>query len=512
MKVSVIDLGFNSIKLVNYDVKKNGSFKAYQQEGVKVKLGEGLNNSTGYLSGAPVQRTIEALKMFRDIINFDSIDQVLPVATSVVREAANRDDFLKQIYKQTGFQFKVLSGQEEGLYSYVGALRAICMPTTLFFDLGGGSLELVYTENYTIKSIKSYPIGALRMSNMFGDKNGIFSKRNYSKIEQYIWDILPSKKEFMDMSVDTSLVGVGGTLRAMASYDQEIKRYGLDKIHQYEIDNLSVSSIARNVYKMDVDKLADNKAIGSDRAKTITAGAAIINLLMKKLDFEKIVVSAQGLREGVLYVFVNDPATYYSKKINDKKTQGFVTFACRPEILPRYTLTLIKPLIEAGIMREKEKIILACALREIAELPVMTNPQNLFHIMIDEENAFLSHSEQLVLALSIIHTRKEKAADWLYSRYKPMLESQNRESIGKISACIVLSSILERSKLEVQISIRGKKADIKMLPSTKQFVPATLLVEALKRFQQAFGISLSYHVAPEKRTALRESTISIDRG
>ena len=74
MKVSVIDLGFNSIKLVNYDVKKNGTFKAYQQEGVKVKLGEGLNHSTGYLSGAPVQRTIDALKMFRDIIDFDSID------------------------------------------------------------------------------------------------------------------------------------------------------------------------------------------------------------------------------------------------------------------------------------------------------------------------------------------------------------------------------------------------------------------------------------------------------
>ena len=511
MKVSVIDLGFNSIKLVNYDVKKNGTFKAYQQEGLKVKLGEGLNHSTGYLSGPPIQRTIDALKMFRDIIDFDSIDQVLPVATSVVREAVNKDDFLKQIYKQTGFEFKVLSGQEEGLYSYVGALRAICMPTTLFFDLGGGSLELVYTENYNIKTIQSYPLGALRISDMFGDKNGTFSKRNYNNMEQYIFDILPDKKEFFDRSVDATLVGVGGTLRAMARYDQEIRRYGLDKIHQYEIDNLSMSSIAKNFYKMDAAKLADNKAIGSDRAKTITAGAAIINLLMKKLDFEKIVVSAQGLREGVLYVFVHDRATYYSKNLNDKKTQGFVMFACRPEILPRYTLALIKPLIDAGIMLEKEKMILACALREIAELPVMTNPQNLFHIMIDEENAFLSHSEQIILALSIIHTRKEKAADWLYSRYKSMLGSQNRESVERISACIVLSSILERSKLEVEISIRGKKADIKMLSSAKQFVPATLLVEALKRFQQAFGISLSCHIVPEKHTALKESIISIDR-
>ena len=54
MKVSVIDLGFNSVKLVNYDVRKDGTFKAYQQEGVKVKLGEGLYHRTGYLTGTPV--------------------------------------------------------------------------------------------------------------------------------------------------------------------------------------------------------------------------------------------------------------------------------------------------------------------------------------------------------------------------------------------------------------------------------------------------------------------------
>ena len=123
MKVSVIDLGFNSVKLVNYDVKKDGTFKAYQQEGAKVRLGEGLHK-TGYLGKEPIDRTIDALRMFRDVINFDSIRHVLPVATSAVRESGNRDDFLKTVYSQTGFHFKVLSEQEEGLYSYVGALQA----------------------------------------------------------------------------------------------------------------------------------------------------------------------------------------------------------------------------------------------------------------------------------------------------------------------------------------------------------------------------------------------------
>ena len=114
--------------------------------------------------------------MFRDIIDFNSIHQVLPVATSVVREASNKDDFLKHIYYQTGFQFKVLSSQEEGLYSYVGALKAICLPTTLFFDLGGG-LELVYTENYFIKRSGRIPWCASDVEYVWGEEWHFFKKK-----------------------------------------------------------------------------------------------------------------------------------------------------------------------------------------------------------------------------------------------------------------------------------------------------------------------------------------------
>jgi exopolyphosphatase/guanosine-5'-triphosphate,3'-diphosphate pyrophosphatase len=297
----------------------------------------------------------------------------------------------------------------------------------------------------------------------------------------------------------------------MARYDQELNGYGLDKIHHYEMHNLSISSIAKNFYKMNADQLVENEAVGADRAGTITAGSAIINLLMEKFDFERIVISAQGLREGVVSVFIRDHTTFYNRKLNNGKAKRFVAFSCKPEMLPYYTLTFIKPLVSAGLMREKEKMLLAQAIREVVDLPLITNLNNLFHIMIDEDNAFLSHKEQLVLALSIIHTRKEKTADWLFSRYKSMLESQNKASIGKISACLALSSILEKAKIEIKLSIKGKKADIKIIPSSRQLVPATLLAEALKKFERAFGISVSGYIVSEKHAVPKESIMAIDR-
>ncbi|MEM2139569.1 hypothetical protein [Nitrososphaera sp.] len=499
MKVSVIDLGFNSVKMVNYDVRKDGSYLAYQQEGVKVKLGEGLTKA-GYLKGEPVERTIEALKLFRDVIGFDSIRHVLPVATSAVRDAVNKADFLRLVRDQTGFQFKVLTGQEEAFYSYVGALESTCVPTSLFFDLGGGSLEMVYTENYSIKKVRSYPLGALRLSQRYSE-NGVFSKKAYGKMEDHILDVLPEKKE-LGMSIDTTLVGVGGTLRAIARYEQELSDYELDKIHNYRLDYPSVSAIARELYRMDADELAEAKAIGSNRVDTIVAGSTIISLLMQKLGFDKIVVSARGLREGILSAFLRDAKTFYSGSISSERAKAHVTFACQVEPLSQYAFSLVRPLVSSGLMREKERVILSHALKQMSDLPSVTNLSNLFHLIIDEDNAFLTHREQLILALAIVHTKKEKTVDWLFARYRSILEPQNMRSIEKISACIVLSTILERSKAMARLSISGKKVGIRILQG-KQPVPAMLVADALRNFERAFNVAVSCQVnnAPKGQPA-----------
>lgn len=497
MRVAVIDLGFNSVKLVNYDVGKDGTFRPYQQEGIKVKLGENLNG-TGYLGREPIRRTIEALRIFRDIINFDSIKHVLPVATSAVREAGNRQDFLKQVRAETGFDFKVLSGQEEALYSYIGALRATCLPTTLFFDLGGGSLELVYTENYNIKKISSYPLGALRLAQLFGRGDGTFSGKNYDRLVKHILQQLPDPKEFAS-SPDTMLVGVGGNLRAMTRYDQDVCEYSLDKIHNYRMDYEEVSAVANDFSGMDAEELTETQAIGSNRVETIIAGSAVIETLMKNFEFENVVVSAQGLREGILAVFVRDPKTFYRGAINNEKAKAHVTFACQPEILPEYTVSLVRQLVSSGYMREKEKMILSHALRQIGDLPIVNNLNNLFYLMIDEDSSFLSHREQLILALSIIHSRKEKAANWLLSRYKSILEPQNRRSIQKISACIVMSGILEKGRISVKLGVKGDRIDMRLTPqSARQFLPGTLLAEAVKKFEQAFNVSVNCSSVADK--------------
>jgi len=313
LKVSVIDLGFNSVKLVNYHVNEDNSYEAYEQKRMNVRLGEGLD-FTGHLNDKSIQRTINSLKFFRDIINFQSIKDVLPIATSVVREASNQKDFLKEIYEETGFRFRVLSGKEEALYSYLGALKSVCIPTTLFFDLGGGSLEMVYAENFKIRKFISLPIGALRLSLSYGRMDDIFDKERYENMRQYILESLPDKKE-LEMSPKAKLLGVGGTLRAIARYhyyyyyhDQKRRSGELDsKTRNCRIDYESIATIHKKLYKMKPKYIAKISAIGKNRSNTITAGSCVIGMLMMKLGFGKVIASASGLRDCILSSFLECP-------------------------------------------------------------------------------------------------------------------------------------------------------------------------------------------------------------
>ena len=124
------------------------------------------------------------------------IRNVLTIATSAVREASNQHEFLRLVQKETGFRFKVLAEEEEALYSYLGASRAIWLPEALFFDLGGGSLEMASTKDYKIKKIISLPLGALRLSEKYTLKpNGVFSKKAVFLLKTQITNTLPSSSD-----------------------------------------------------------------------------------------------------------------------------------------------------------------------------------------------------------------------------------------------------------------------------------------------------------------------------
>ncbi len=496
LKISVIDLGYNSTKLVTYNVKDDDSFGVQDQESIKAKLGEGLDEK-GRLSKKPMSRTIEALKLFRDIIQLNPIKSVLPIATSAVREAQNRNEFLNEVYRETGLRFKILSEREEALYSYVGAIKSLQIPDSLFFDLGGGSLEIVYAEKFRIKKVISLPLGALRLTQQFNGKDGTFSAKNYKNMKRHIWNLLPNKKD-LNISDDTKMVGVGGALRALARYDQKISRYPLDKIHNYEMKYKSISTMANQLDKMKSDEISKISVIGTSRSETIVAGSCVIKVLMEKYGFNELHVSNHGLREGTLSIFLESPKSFETRSLTPEQLRAVIALT-KPSKEFQRSEGFIQNLISTKLLQDNEFQILTHAEKITLEKRPFNDPQSLFYSVIDQDIQ-LGHKEQLLLALSLVYARHTKTAEWLFTRFKPLLAQEDRVIMRKIASLIRLFKVLEQTKSKIEL----KRFDVDMAEIhivQMKLLPKRLLQKTLREFEDAFNIHIICMIRPNVANA-----------
>ena len=479
MKVSVIDLGYNSLKLVNYEVRRDKSFIAYGQHSVLAKVGEGLDQ-TGFLGDKPVRRTLKTLKQFRAIVDLEQSNHVLPVATSAVREAGNREQFLKQAYQETGFKFKVLSEKEEAVYAFEGAKNATSVHAGLFFDLGGGSLEMVIYSEPTIRKILSVPLGGLRLTDLYAKPDGSFTKKNYARMRKRILELLPEKKH-LPASKDLDLVGVGGSVRALARYDQMRRQYPLNKLHNYSMKKNAVGSVHRALRRMSLRTIRKNPAIGQERSQSIIAGSLVVHLLMEKVGFRKLIVSTHGLRDGVLSAFLESPSSY---------RQGLVDRVLMREGTPTRTKTsapekLAKSLLSHRNLTKKEYAILSEALDHVLpDLPTY-NPETLFYIVLEADSP-LSHQDQLIMALSVARANGMRRTDWAQTNYKRLLDKKSMEMVKKISVLIQIAQL--QQKTNIHLSMSSERGIPRLhIAQGKHQIPKVLLKDILRDLEDLEG-------------------------
>jgi len=488
LKASVIDLGYNSLKMVSYEIGHGNSFKAFDQRGSLTKLGEGLGE-TGFLNEVRMEKAIRQLKLLNEVNRLQKIDEVLPVATSPVREAINGDDFLRMAREETGLRFRVLAPKEEALFAYVGAAMALRIPNAIVFDLGGGSLELAFAKNFRIRRTMSLPLGALRLNEEFGKGGKPFEKKRYDRMLRLIDDVLPERREFeLDSSV--ALVGVGGTIRALARHDQHLREYPLNKVHNYLLSKKSVVSIHKKLRSMDVKDISRIPSFGKDRAESITAGSLVVALLMERLRIDGVVVSTHGLRDGVLAEYLRRPSS---------RGRGELTEVAAGEYLANWigrkplTLEFAQSLASLRIFTPFERKILNEAAESFFDNFLSTGPENLFYSVINEDSC-LDHRDQLALALAMVQAKAPKTANWFYSKYYSMLRDESKGSIDILAAFIRMMSVLRLTNSIATARLRGRRLRLEVASPQREF-PDQLLEQAVKDVEDATELKVAVVVA-----------------
>jgi exopolyphosphatase/pppGpp-phosphohydrolase len=263
-----------------------------------------------------------------------------------------------------------------------------------------------------------------------------------------------------------------------------------------------IEGITEKLSGLSIAEITEIESIGSSRADTVVPGCYVISLLMRKLGYDSVVVCTEGLREGLVLSFVNDAGYLSSDNIKPNlrlQVEHVVKTGCRRISPPSHYHDFLERLLSAGLLKEREFQILIEALQRVHQFRSILNTNTLFYALIDDEYKNLSHGEMLVLCLSIIYSKKPKASNRLFAKYKSILHTpQNKRSIEKISSCLNFIAAIEKSHATIQyVTYDGNIFQIDLRSNDLSKFPSYLVEEARKSLILSLGIKVDYNISLE---------------
>lgn len=483
-RVAVVDLGSNSVKMVCYSADHTGAYRPYHRESARVRLDE---YGKGVVGKEPAARLMEVLTIFRNITAYERVGRVLAVATSAVRSARNRQSLLSEIREEIGFDFSVLSGEEEALYSYAGAASRLSMPSSVFFDLGGGSLEIVSARNHAVTRAVSLPLGALVMTRRFAG-DGDLGEESLGRLRAHVHGSLPAPEMLGPMGRDAVLVGVGGTLRAIAKYVQGHTGYPLKKLHNYTMDAHSIMDAAAEIISTDTADLSRMYEIGNGRADIIKAGAVIVAGILDKFNFGGITVSAAGLREGVLAVASRYP-DFGRHQVSEYHVRELVRAPPGTPHVPAAAAGVVRPLGSSGLLSGEEPAILQAAAANLEMLRTFRDADDFLYRVMDKPSP-LPHRIQLLAALCLAYSKKPKRSRLLMDRYRSILYRTDDQILRRLSPVLYLCDLVITAGAVSNLSVVDGSLTL-AVGNEGRTIPATILQQACRRVGGALGADMA---------------------
>ena len=301
MYTASIDIGTNSVLLLIAEQTELG-LQVHEEVQRLPRLGA-MVDSNGDLARQSIDRVLEVLTEYAEIIQTYG-DGVLKktrvTATSAVRDAANKNEFLSLIKEIIGFEIQILSGEEEAKYTYLGAISQTKVESNsiLVVDIGGGSTELAMGDSSQWLRGISVDMGCVRFNERYLVHNPPYQEE-IGECRRSIEALLESTK--LRFPPNTQVVAVSGTATSLAAIDQQLFPYQLSRINNYRLntDKLakSIEIFSLHTYEQLIEL---HPEVMQGRADVFLAGLLILEGVLRYASIEEFIVSSGGIRHGIL--------------------------------------------------------------------------------------------------------------------------------------------------------------------------------------------------------------------
>ena len=297
-----IDIGTNAILCLIADIRDSGRFRILDDLADIARLGQGVDR-TGRISAEGELRALAVLERYREHCKNLAVEDIFAVGTSALRDAANSGEVLARYRDKLGFEIRVISGREEAAYCFLAVQRGLSLGAgeLIVIDVGGGSTEFIRGNPSGVSRAVSLDVGSVRLTERFLHSDPVRGDEVAAMIGTVDREIAELPGLGIEADSNLTFVGTAGTFTTLAAMQKKLRNYSHGDVHG---SCLTGEDLRRQVGLLQEKSVAERKAIvGMDpkRADVIFAGACLIERIMKFYRAERVVVSDQGVRYGLLH-------------------------------------------------------------------------------------------------------------------------------------------------------------------------------------------------------------------
>jgi len=293
--VAAIDCGTNSVRLL---ITSDGRTQIERLMRI-TRLGQGVD-ATGRLNEAAIERTLDVLREYREVIDQHGVTKIRMAATSASRDASNCDEFFEAAHEILGVMPELISGEEEGRLSFLGATADLDpeLGPFLVCDIGGGSTEFVFGTTEAESTI-SVDMGCVRITETWFHHDPPTAEelsQAISVIEIYLDDVL---RAIPNLGEARTFVGLAGTVSNTASVELGLAEYDREQIHHFVLSKPAVEDVFRTLATESIAERKENPGLEEQRADVIVGGLCVLVATMRRLGLSSCLVSESDILDGL---------------------------------------------------------------------------------------------------------------------------------------------------------------------------------------------------------------------
>lgn len=427
-RIGVIDVGSNSVRLVIFDGMARSPAYFYNEK-VLCGLGAGMSE-TGRLNPSGWERAMRALHRFAALAERMNLSGMIAVATAAVREASDGRAFCDQVEMETGLTLRIASGSEEARLATQGVLLGWPDAEGLVCDIGGASVELAHVAGGEMVHGATSPLGPLKLAD-FTDPE---------KREKYLRKTAKALRKAVPEPAPR-LYLVGGSWRAIARLDMERVGYPLKVLHAYEPPVAQLVETLDWIQEQEQSRMSDLTGTSSARLSLVPLASLVLKELLRRIEPERVLISAYGLREGLLYRQMPEEMRGRDPLIEACRHMESLT-ARAPGFGDALHAWLLPLFPEAG-EREKRLIHAAALLHDVNWRAHPDYRAEVSYESVTRANiAGIEHAERVFLGVALLNRYKSSGPGDDLSRYGNLLTKERAAEAAVLGRAIRLGAML----------------------------------------------------------------------